>query len=79
MAVFPGQADDEEAEPVGRCDDAGKVEDERALRLDGDAGKAGGMRGCDGCGADGRQVDAQFLAGLGAFDEHAARLAGERP
>ena len=35
------------------------------------------MGGCDRGRPDGRQVDAQLLARLGAFDQHAALLAGK--
>ena len=58
-------------------DHAGEIEHERAIRLDADAGESRGMGSYDRGRADGRKVDPQLLSGLGAFDQHAALLAGD--
>ena len=70
------QTNDEQAERIGARDDRGTFEDQRAAGLDGNAGKSGGMRRLDRLRADGRQIGAQFLTGLGAFDQDTARPSG---
>src|SRR5260221_2169314 len=65
-------ADDEELGLIGGSDDPGAVEDERRAGLDGDAAQTRPAAGHNGAHADGRQVGAAFLAGLGDLDEHAA-------
>ena len=68
---------DEKAEFVRASDRLCLLEDEGASSLDRDPRKARGMRGLDGRQADRREVGPQFLAGLGAFDQHPALAAGK--
>src|SRR6185312_5179388 len=71
------QTDDEQAKRIGPLDHGGTIENERMAGLHGDARQAGGMRALNRVRADGRQIGPRLLAGLGAFDQNAARLAGQ--
>lgn len=51
------------------------VDDERTACLDGNSGKAGGGGVLDGPDADGRHIDAAFLAGLRQLDQHTLKRA----
>ena len=60
-----------------RATSSAQLQNQGVPGLDADAGQARRVRHLDGRRSDRRQVGAQFLAGLGAFDQHAARLAGK--
>src|SRR6266404_4295657 len=65
-------ADDEELGLISGGDNPGAIEDERRAGLDRDAAQTRRAARGNCARADGRQVGAAFLAGLGDLDEHAA-------
>jgi hypothetical protein len=67
---------DEYARAVGGADDLRTVDDQRAAGFDGDPVESGRDRAGDRDGADGRQIDPAFLAGLTELDQDPAAPLG---